>query len=48
MELVEGCQRAYKRVSMIAFIDDINIVVYGDSNVANYRALKRVHKVYEH
>ena len=33
---------------MIAFIDNINIVVYRDSNVANYRVLKRVYKVYEH
>ena len=48
MELVEGYQRAYERVSMIAFIDDTNIIVYGDSNVANYRVLKRVYKVYEY
>ena len=48
VELVEGYQRAYKRVSMIAFVDDTNIVVYGDSNVANCRVLKRVYKVCEH
>ena len=33
---------------MIVFIDDINIIVYEDSNVVNYRVLKRVYKVYEH
>ena len=48
VELVEGCQRACERVSTMAFVDDTNIVVYGDSDVANYRALERVHKVYEH
>ena len=33
---------------MIAFIDDTNIIVYRDSNVVNYRVLKRVYKVYEY
>ena len=48
VELVEGYQRAYERVSTTVFVDDTNIVVYGDSDIANYRALKRVHKVYEY
>ena len=40
--------KGYKRVSIIVFIDDTNIVVYRDSNVVNYRVLERVYKVYEH
>ena len=32
----------------MAFVDDMNIVIYSDSNIVNFRMLKRVHKVYEH
>ena len=46
-ELVEGCQKACERASATAFVDDTNIVVYGDSDIANCRALERVHRVCE-
>jgi hypothetical protein len=34
------------RTSAIGFIDDVNILIYGESIERNYQRLKKIHKKY--
>ncbi len=43
-DLVETCRRSLYNVSVIAFVDDTNIVVYGDSGKGNCQRLRAIYR----
>lgn len=43
-DLIEGCRQARNNASGIGFVDDINIIVYGESDVGNCRRLQDVYR----
>ena len=43
-DLIEGCRQARNNASVLGFVDDINIVVYGESDKSNCKRLQEVHR----
>ena len=43
-ELLERCERRDLRVSAVGFVDDVNLIAYGDSTEDNCRSLQEVHR----
>ena len=43
-DLIEGCRQARNNAAVVGFVDDINIIVYGESDVGNCQRLQGVHK----
>ena len=43
-DLVGTCKRPLHNTSVIAFVDDTNIVVYGDSGKGNCQRLRAIHR----
>jgi len=43
-ELIEACSHPGRGVSGIGFVDDINVLVYGDSTEGNCQKLEKVHQ----
>ena len=43
-DLIEGCRQARNNAAVVGFVDDTNIIVYGESDVGNCQRLQGVHK----
>ena len=43
-ELINACTQLRKGISSVRFIDDVNILIYGDSTANNCKKLKAVHR----